>query len=97
MGKLKEISLNLAMEKCGFVANQKRHQCQRLNDSAVVNKMVLPLYGVAELQFRKGAFSHSIKLSRDRVFNAVWCLNQGLHWTRSLCSRSSEPAVSHQQ
>jgi hypothetical protein len=91
MGKLKVISLNQAMEKCGFVASQKWHQRRRPNDSSVVKEKVLPFYGVAEFEFRKGALFHSIKLSRHRVLNAVRCPNQGLHWTRSLCSRSSEP------
>jgi hypothetical protein len=90
MGKLKVISLNHAMEKCGFVESKKQHQSQRPNDSSVANEKVLSFYGVATFKFRKGAFTHLIKSSRRRVLNVARCPNQGLHWTRSLRSRSSE-------
>ena len=92
MGKLKEISLYQAMEKCGFVANQKWYQYQCLNDSSVVNEKVLPFNGVANIQSRKGALSHSIKSSRHRFSNAGRCHNQGLQGTLAT-ARPPEPTV----
>jgi hypothetical protein len=91
MGKLKDISFNQTMEKCSFVASQKRHQCQRLNDNSAVIEKVLPLKCVAKFQLRNGALFHSIKSSRHRASNTVRCPNQGLQGTLAI-ARPPEPS-----